>query len=76
MIDAHRLNLVFGSRGRRSERAAGNFLGFKKRMFLGDRLRYIDRQKLWLTLGEGGRGDGVGGDLAVQRSHGHERIDG
>ncbi len=45
-------------------------------MFLGDRFRHIDRQKFWLALDLGGGGDGFRGDLAVERAHRHERIDG
>jgi hypothetical protein len=45
-------------------------------VFLGDRLRHIDREKFGFTLGSRRRGNGVDGDLAVQRAHGHERIEG
>jgi len=45
-------------------------------MLLGNRLRYIDRKKLGFAALAGGRDDGLGGDLAVQRPDRHEGIDG
>src|SRR5882672_5213939 len=69
MVDADRIDLVLRPCRRRAESAAGNFLGFIERVFLGDRVRDIDRQEFWLTSRFGSRGDGFGGDLAVERAH-------
>ena len=45
-------------------------------MLLGNRFGHIDGKKFGFAPLAGGRGDGVGGNLAVQRPHRHERIDG
>src|SRR5207244_5922712 len=74
MVDAGRFDLVFRPCRRSVEDAAGNLFGFVKRMLLRERLRNVDRQEFWLASARGGRGDGVLGDLAVERTHGHVRV--
>src|SRR5450631_2074567 len=51
VVDTDRLDFVFRSGRRGAEGAAGNFLGLVERVLLGDRLRYIDREKFGFTLG-------------------------
>ena len=75
MIDAHGFDLVVRPRRRRTEGAAGNFLGFVERMLLRDRLGDVDRQEFRFAALARGGGDGFRGDLAVERSHRHEGVD-
>ncbi len=75
MVDADRLDLVLGPCRRRGEDAAGNFLGLVDRMLLGNRLRNLDREKFRFAPRGGGGADGVRGDLAVERTDRHERLD-
>ena len=75
MIDADRIDLVIRPGGIRIEDAARNFLGFIERVLLGNRVRYIDRQKLWFASAARGRSQGVNSDLAIQWAHGHECIE-
>src|SRR6266478_2797451 len=74
MVDADRLDLVLGSRGRSAESAAGNFLGFIEGVFIRNRLRNFNRKEFRLTSGGGGGGNGVSRDLAIQRADRHERM--
>ena len=76
MADADRLHLVIRPGRIRIEDAGWNFLGFITRVLQGDGFRCIDREKLRLASRPGRRGDGVGGDFAVERTDRHECIEG
>ena len=75
MVDADGFDLVVGPRRRRAEGTAGNFLGFIQRMPRRDRFRNVDRQEHRLTAHPRRGRDGLRGDLAVDRTDRHERVD-
>ncbi|WP_430383818.1 hypothetical protein, partial [Acinetobacter baumannii] len=66
---------VRGDRRRGREDAAGDLLGLVERMLLRDRFGNVDRQEFRFAARIGGCRDGVGGDLAVERTDRHEGVD-
>ena len=74
MADVDGLDLVIRPGRIRIEDAGWNFLGFITRMLQGDGFRCLDREKLRLASRPGRRGDGVGGDFAIERTDRHECI--
>src|SRR4051812_50183731 len=68
MADTDGLHLVIRPGWIRIENAWRNFLRFITRMLQGDGFRCVDREKFRLATRPGGRGDRVGGYLAVERT--------
>ena len=76
MADADRFDLVIRPGRMRIEDAGWDFLGFITGVPEGDGLRCLDREKLGFASLSRRRGDGVGGDFAVERADRHVRIEG
>src|SRR3954453_11713972 len=75
MADTDGLHLVIGPGWIRIENAWRNFLRFITRVLQGDGFRCVDREKFRLATRPGGRGDGVGSYLAVERTDSHEGVE-
>ncbi|MEY9183058.1 hypothetical protein ABIA41_004493 [Bradyrhizobium sp. USDA 313] len=76
MADAESFNLVTRPSRIRIEDAGRNLLRFVPGMPDGDRFRCLDGEKLRLAARPRRRGNGVGGDFAVEGPDRHERIEG
>ena len=75
MVDTDSLNLVIRPGWTCIENAWRNFLRFITRMLQGDGFRCVDREKFRLATRSGGRGNRVGGYLAVERTDRHEGVE-